>query len=273
MKRLAFVLCFITALSLRAAGSIVGTWELIDATPVSLRSSDPHGIANHKLYFTADGRMFIIAPDEKLDPNDTPVSYTFDGTVRTLTLPGGEIHRSAVKLSGNTMHVKTEDGVTFTYRRLTGDRAFDRTIEPRSVELLDKEDHAPQPQQPKYDTADYSKVPLAQRIRGVWEIVGYRNVKFEPPPYGFPNDKYLITSSEVAMVPPDATKVEGESRGKYHVEGNTMVVDDGSRWSLAFNQWQQLVLTRNDAEITMRLISKDTAKIPPLPIKIVLHDE
>jgi hypothetical protein len=272
MRRLAFALCFLSSVSLRAAGNLVGTWELIDATPVSLRSSDPHGIANHKLYFTEDGRMFIIGPDEKLEAQDTPVAYSFDGSVRTLTLPGGEVHHSTVRLTGNTREVKTEEGVTFTYRRLTGDRAFDRAIEPRSVELLDTEDRV-QPKPPSYDRADYSKLPLPQRIRGVWEIVRYRNVKFEAPPYGFPNDKYVITPSEVSMIPPDATKVEGDSRGRYHLDGHTIVVDDGSRWSLAFNQWQQLVLTREDAEITMRLISKDTAKIPALPIKIVLHEE
>ncbi|MGZ7078108.1 MAG: hypothetical protein ACXVJT_01735 [Thermoanaerobaculia bacterium] len=272
MKRLAFACCFLTALAIHAAGGLAGAWELIDATPVTLQNSDPHGIVNHKLYFTADGRMFIIAPEEKLDTNDTPVQYVFDGSVRTLTLPGGEVHRSSVKLSGNTMKVTTEDGVTFTYRRLTGDRAYDRTIEPRSVEILETEDHA-QSKQPRYDTTDYSKVAMPQRIRGVWEIVRYRNVKFEAPLYGFPNDKYVITSREVAMVAPSATKVDGDSRGKYHLEGTTMVVDDGSRWGLAFNQWQQLVLTRDDAEITMRLVTKDTRTIPALPVKIVLYEE
>jgi hypothetical protein len=272
MKRFAALLFCLGASSLQAAGNIVGTWELTDATPVSFNSSDPHGVVNHKLYFTADGRMFIIAPDEKLGPETVPVSYTFDGNVRTLTLPGAEVHQSRVVFSGDTMRVKSEDGVTFTYRRLTGDRPFDRKLEPRSVEILATDDQE-QPPSPKYDTSDYSKQPLAQRIRGVWEIVRYRDVAFEPPQYGLPNDKYVITPTEVAMIPPTATRIEGDSRGKYRLDGNTMVVDDGSRWTLSFNQWGRLVLKREDAELTLRLISKDTAVNPRLPIRIVLHDQ
>ena len=271
MKRLFALLAFSIAPALFAAGNIVGTWELIDATPVSFNSSDPHGIINHKLYFTADGRMFIIAPDEKLEPANTPVQYTFDGSVRTLTLPGGETHRSEVVLKGNTMLVKTEDGVTFTYRRLTGERAFDQKIEPRSVEMLSVALSAPSAT-PKYDTADYSKQPLASRIRGVWEIVQYSGVKFEPPAEGFPNDKYVITADEVSMIPPTATNIGGESHGKYHLDGSTMVIDDGSRWAVSFNPWQRLVLQREDATLTLRLVSKNTNKIPALPIRIVLFD-
>src|SRR4051812_2354648 len=225
MTRVAALLSFLFAPLLFAAGNIVGTWELVESTPVPYNSSDPHGIINHKLYFTADGRMFIIAPDEKLEPTNPSVQYTFDGNVRTLTLPGGEVHQSQVALSGDTMLVKTEDGVTFTYRRLKGDRPFDRQIEPRSVEVLSVPDSDPIAA-PKYDSTDYSKKPLGQRIRGVWEVVQYRAVKFEAPAEGFPNDKYIITADQVAMIPPTATEIEGESNGKYHLEGSMMVVDD-----------------------------------------------
>ena len=271
MKRLLALVTLLAAPALFAAGNLVGTWELIDATPVPFNGSDPHGIVNHKLYFTADGRMFIIAPDEKLEQANQPVQYTFDGSVRTLMLPGGETHHSEIALAGDTMRVKTEDGVTFTYRRLSGDRAFDKQIEPRSVEILSVPGQD-QTTAPKYDTTDYSKQPLASRIRGVWEVVQYRGVKFEPPAEGFPNDKYVITATDVAMIPPTATKVEGESHGKYRLEGNTMVIDDGSRWTVSFNPWQRLVLKREDAELTMRLISKNTSAIPALPIRIVLFD-
>ncbi len=271
MRRLAALLSLVSAPLLFAAGNIVGTWELVDATPVPFNSSDPHGIINHKLYFTADGRMFIIAPDEKLAAADAPVTYTFDGSVRTLTLPGGEKHQSQIALDGNTMRVKTEDGVTFTYRKMTGDRPFDRLIEPRSVEVLSVPGEDPTPS-PKYDATDYSKQPLARRIRGVWEVVQYSGVKFQPPQEGFPNDKYIITADQVAMVPPTATQIEGESQGKYRLDGNTIVVDDGSKWRVSFNQWQRMILKREDAELTLRLISKKTDSIPVLPVRIVLFD-
>jgi hypothetical protein len=126
--------------------------------------------------------------------------------------------------------------------------------------------------QPKYDSKDYSKQPFAQRIRGVWEVVQYTGVKFDPPTEGFPNDKYVITADHVAMISPIAVRVEGESQGKYKLEGNTMVVDDGSKWTLSFNKWNRLVLQRDDAQLTLRLISKDTKTIPPLPVRIVLFD-
>jgi len=271
MTRTAALLSSLFAPLLFAAGNIVGTWELVDATPVPYNSSDPHGIVNHKLYFTADGRMFVIAPDEKLDAANNPVKYAFDGSVRTLTLPGGEVHESQVHLDGDTMHVKTEDGVVFTYRRLKGERAFDRQLEPRSVEVLMVADGEPAAT-PKYDARDYSRQALAQRIRGVWEIVQYRKIKFDAPSDGFPNDKYIITADQVAMIPPTATRIEGESVGSYRLQGNTIVVDDGSRWTVSFNKWNRLVLARGDAELTMRLVSKDTKTIPALPVRIVLHD-
>ena len=267
----ALLLSLVAAPLLFGAGNIVGTWELVEATPVPFNTSDPHGIVNHKLYFTADGRMYIIAPDEKLQPDDMSVAYTFEGNVRTLTLPGGEVHRSEVTMTGDTMRIKTEDGVTFTYKRLSGTHAFDKEIEPRSVEILQVPGEDP-PKPPKYDSADYSRQPLAQRIRGVWEVTQYSAVKFQPPAEGFPNDKYIITASDVAMIPPTATHIEGQSHGKYQLNGSTMVVDDGSMWTLSFNRWNRLVLKRPDAELTLRLISKDTSTIPALPVRIVLFD-
>ena len=271
MRRLAALLSLLAAPLLFAAGNIVGTWELVDATPVPFNTSDPHGIVNHKLYFTADGRMYIIAPDEKLQPDDMSVSYTFENDVRTLTLPGGEVHRSSVVIDGDTMRIKTEDGVTFRYKRLNGTHAFDKELEPHSVEVLDVPGESPAPA-PRYDTRDYSKQPLGQRIRGVWEVMRYSGVKFQPPQEGFPNDKYIITATEVAMIPPTSTRIEGESHGKYQLNGSTMVVDDGSMWTISFNRWNRLVLKRDDAELTMRLVSKDTSTIPALPVRIVLFD-
>ena len=271
MRTASIVFSFLAAISLHAGtNELVGTWELIDASPVSFNSSDPRGIINHKLYYTADGKMFIIAPDRKLEESNVPVSYTFDDGVRTLTLPGGEVHESRVAFAGDRMRVRTEDGVMLTYRRMAGDRPYDRAIEPRSLEVLDLGDE--QRRAPRYDSTDYSKQPLALRIRGIWEVMKYTKVKFQPPAEGFPNDKYVITADEVAMISPVATRIEGESRGRYRLEGNTMVVDDGSRWEISFNKWQRLVMKRDDAELTLRLVSKDTKTIPPLPIRIVLYE-
>jgi hypothetical protein len=269
---LASFLLLSNALPLEAASKIEGTWELVAMTPVSPSEGDPHGMPNQKMYFDGEGKVYLIAPDAKLAGDTAVARYEFDGKTRKVTLPDGSVRTNPVTIEGDTLRVSLETGETLTYRRLTGERAYDRELAPVSVERIATKDQHDQPE-PAYDSADHSKEPVAQRIRGVWEVVRWSHIHGDMPQYGFPNDKYVITDQQVAQVAPNETKISDTSHsGKYHVDGNTLVVGDQT-WKFTFDRWQRLVLTRDDGELTLRLIQKATATIPAIPVKIALLDQ
>jgi hypothetical protein len=270
---LATSLLLANVLPLAAAGKIEGTWELVAMTPVAPADGDPHGMPNQKVYFTGDGKIYLIAPDARLTSETAVAQYEFDGKTRKVTLPDGSVRTNPVTIDGDTMRVSLETGETLTYRRLTGERAYDRELAPISVErIATKDQHYPA--DPTYDTADYSKQPPAQRIRGIWEVVRWSHTHGgDTPPYGFPNDKYVITDQQIAQIPANETKITLPSQtSKYQVKGDTLVVGDQT-WKFSFDRWQRLVITRSDGELTLRLIQKATATIPEVPIKITLLDQ
>ena len=249
--------------------TIVGTWERVAASPVSLMDSDPRGFSNHKVYYTPDGKVFILEPDEALSITSVAFRYRFDGKALTLVTPGGEEHTTSAAIKGDIMTVDTEGGGTFTYRRMSGHRPWDRQLEPRSLLILKSNDgqYAPEP---RYDTRDYSKQPMAERVRGVWEVVGYSRVEpRELPPYGFPNDKYVFDGRRVSMMPPNVSNVDPDRSGVYQIRGNAIHVDD-ERWTLSFNRWGHMVLDQGEFVVTLKLISKKTATIPIIPVRIAL---
>ena len=251
-----------------AASAIVGTWERVAASPVSLMNSDPHGWSNHKIYYAPDGKVFLLEPEEKLALTTQSFRYRYDGKVRTLIAPDGQEHSNPVAIKGDVMTVTTDEGGTFTYRRMSGPRPWDRELEPRSVLVLASD--AAQVREPAYDRNDYAKQPLEERVRGVWEVVRYSRVDHHDlPPYGFPNDKYIFDGKRVSMVAPNVTTIDPERSGSYRVVGNVMHVDD-ERWDVSFNKWGHLVLDQKEFVVTLKLIRKNTGTIPLLPVRIVL---
>lgn len=249
-----------------ASASIEGMWRLVAASPVAPSAIDPRGMVNQKLYFSKDGRIFLLRPEEKLTPDIPSAAYVFDGKTRKVTLPDGQVRNDPAQITGDTLNVTMPDGQQLTYRRVTGDQTF----APMSVEVVST-GKSPAPE-PKYDDADHSQQPTAERIRGVWEVVRYAKVSGEIPAQGFPNEKYVIDAKQIAIIPPDAKTTD--HRLPYEIAGDSMLVAAGgdapSTWSVSFNQWQQLVLTREDAEVTLRLIQKSTESIPVLPTKVAL---
>lgn len=255
------------ALPLRAADphAIEGMWQLVAATPVAAADVDPRGMVNQKLYFSKDGRIFLLRPEEKLTADIPSAAYEFDGKVRKVTLPDGNVRTDPAQVTGDTLSVTMPDGQQLTYRRITGADAEQRTFAPMSVEVVAS--GKPPAPEPKYDESDHSQQPLAERLRGVWEVVRYAKVSGDIPPHGFTNEKYVIDDKQIAIVAPDAKSADRKL--PYRILGESLVVGEAT-WSVTFNQWQQLVLTREDAEVTLRLIQKSTASVPLLPTKIAL---
>lgn len=253
-----------------SSSSIQGMWRLVAATPIAPAAIDPHGMVNQKLYFSKDGRIFLLRPEEKLTADIPSAAYEFDGKIRKVTLADGQVRSDPAQIAGDTLTVTMPDGQQLTYRRVTGEHADEQSFAPMSVEVVSTGKASPT--EPKYDEADHSHQPTAERIRGVWEVVRYAKLSGEVPAEGFPNEKYVIDAKQVAIVPPDAKTID--RRLPYEIAGDSMLVAMGGEapatWSVSFNQWQQLVLTREDAEVTLRLVQKSTDPIPVLPTKIAL---
>jgi hypothetical protein len=277
---LAALLAASAALPLRAADphSIEGLWQLVAASPVAPADLEPHGMMNQKLYFTKDGHLFLLRPEEKLTADIPSAPYTYDGATRKVTLPDGTLREDPAQISGDTMKVTMRDGQLLTYRRVTGEHPLERSFAPISVEVVSPKGQTP-PAEPKYDDTDYSKQPFAERIRGVWEVVRYAKLKGDVPAEGFRNDKYVIDDKQLSVIAPDA-KTSG-MRLPYRILDSSLVLAppaaDGQpqepvTWSITFNEWQQLVITRDDAEITLRLVQKATNTIPLLPTKVPIVD-
>jgi hypothetical protein len=255
------------ALPLRAADphAIEGMWQLVAASPVAPADVDPHGMVNQKLYFSKDGKIFLLRPDEKLSADVPSATYEFDGKMRKVTLPDGNVRNDPAKVTGDTLSVTMPDGQQLTYRRITGADADQRTFAPMSVEVV--ANGKPPAPEPKYDESDHSQQPLAERLRGVWEVVRYAKVSGDVPPHGFANDKYVIDDQQIAVIAPEAKSADRKL--PYRILGDSLVLGDAT-WSVTFNRWQQLVLTREDAEVTLRLIQKSTTSVPAIPTKIAL---
>lgn len=224
---------------------------------------------NHKTRYTAEGRIYMVPADQKLDETAYG-TYSWDGLTRTIKVPGHEPVKNRLSITGDLMTIAFDTGRRLTYRRMSGDRPWDRILEPRSLEVLRTSQPAPLL---RYDTSDHSKLSFPQRIQGVWEVAGYAAVRYEVPPYGLPNDKYVVTSTEVAMIPPDRTSVPADAKSRYQIQpGNTLLVD-GERWQVTFDRWQRMVIRRDQDEITLRLVQKATSPIPRLPVTVALLPE
>ena len=270
MKTALLLLLLAPPLLAADAKSIRGTWELVDASPITLVDSNARGLENHKLYYADDGSVWLIPADGKLK-DGSAAHYTFNGHARTVTLSDGTVSTDPVSIGGDTMIVTLISKRRLTYRRLHGANAYDRALAPESREILARADDKPQVIV-TYDDRDYSKQPLPERIQGVWESVSYTKLRDEPPPYGFPNEKYVITLNSVALVAPNETKTKADSTYGYRLNGSRLLIldKDPSTWTLSFDRWNRLVIDNGEYRVTLRLIQKTTGAIPEIPVKIAL---
>lgn len=258
---------------------IVGTWELLDVTSVTVADSPPRGLPSIKHYYAPDGKMYSLAANEMLTGKTDSAPYVFSNGVRALKTQTGRNLQTKIDFpSTNTMRYLFNDGnQIWTFSRMLQEKAYNVEIEPRSVVVLRTVDKSNQLTcfDVKYDTNDYSKLPLEQRCVGAWETVEYKGVPItEMPPYGFPNDKLVFTKNgRFSKVAPAETPSEWS---KYEVTNTTIIVWDvdekGSQKfeKVRFDKWNRMVLPYKDVELTLKLLQRDTTKIPILPGKICL---
>ena len=268
---------WLVAADIPAANRLVGTWELVEVSPVNLQDSIPVGVPNRKEHYAADGKVFVLRPDEKLGSTTPAGTYTFDGTKRRLVTPDGKtVETPVVFLSPDRMKLVHGPSDEWTYSRLTGPAAYDRELEPRSVELVKSDSGTTEPM-PAYDTGDYSSLPLEQRLKGVWELASVKDVpRADLPPYGFTNDVWVDTGTRmICVVRPGSSLSVGRCAPAALKDGSLELTGEAPHsgtYAVSFDRWQRLVLkgTGTAGTRTFKLLSRDTSVIPRLPVRIVL---
>ncbi len=272
-----------------SCSEIEGTWELIDVSPVDAMDSPPNGLCSSKDYYSPDGKLYIIEATEKLQEDTPNISYSFSDGKRTITIPDGRKITTPVKFVSNNLMVLTfSKNNIWTYRKIEGEKAYDKPVEPRSLLVLRVAPPIKQMsnQDVTYDTNDYSKLELKDRIIGVWEAISYKDVAPQnAPPYGFPNEKFILTpDGKFYMASPEEQSLKDQTPEQYSVKDKSVVVGIPKGKHIAptpppggkieqmvsFNQWGHMVWKSSDAEISLKLITRDYKNIPILPYKIAL---
>ena len=257
----------------QAEPSLVGTWELTYVAPQAIGDTMPGGVTNTKMYFTADGKLFVLKPDAVSIQDMKSADYTFDG--RTLKASEAGVHSRVMTISfpdDATMVVSQRDESQRTFTRIPG---FDKKLEPKSLQLVaDKSNDAVRP---VYDVKDYSSAPMIERLRGFWEVVAYENVpRDQAPPYGFFNDLWTIEHGKVVISRREPSAIDSVpfsyENGQFSSSGIGLGGPPGSKvsWKPSFNEWGNLVLDGPHCRMVLKLVSKSTVNLPVVPLKVVL---
>ena len=279
MRIRAFVgLFFITSGAALAspADDIQGTWQLVEVVISSLADSNPRGIPAVKEHYSADGRLYFIAPTAVMGSKTQWASYQIEGNRRTVRIANGPPYVATIAFPGpDELLVTQQAGDRWRYRRLKGNEAPNRRIEPLSVEVLQTR-AGDQQATIEYDTRDYSALPSDKRLIGIWEVIARGNVlRQETPPYGFLNDVWIFDGSTVSTIIRAKSNTQPSSKRTYAVRDDTIEVESGdSRASIhiSFDLWGHLILDfKGRNTVTLKLINKAASDNPGLPpLKIVL---
>ena len=259
------------------ADDIQGTWQLIEVVIPSLVESNPRGIPAVKEHYSADGRLYFIAPTAAMDSKTQWASYQIEGNRRTVRIGNGPPYVATIAFPGpDELIVTQRAGDRWRYRRLKGNKAPNQRIEPLSVEVLKSKD-GDQLAATEYDTRDYSALPPDKRLVGVWEVIARGNVlRQEAPPYGFLNDVWVFDGSMVSTIIRANSNAQPPAKRTYAVSGDTIHIESGASKAasihMSFNSWGHLILDfKGRNRVTLKLISKAASDNPALPpLKIVL---
>jgi hypothetical protein len=180
--------------------------------------------------------------------------------------------------NAETMLFKPQYASTRRFQKLSGPNVL---LEPKSLQLIQTNTGTvPTNVQDavKYDTADYSALPLIKRIEGIWEVMGYRYISpHQLPPYGFFNDIWTIDGGKVNLY----LQAQQKSGSFSYVLNNKDLVltnasgqgkSTGLTWSISFDEWGHMQLSSGDGDIVFKLVSKATKGTVELPVKIVLSN-
>jgi hypothetical protein len=257
---------------------LIGDWQLESAIPDNIQNSAPNGIRNLRLRFSTDGKATLVDPSETLSQSTTRNPYSLhDGTL-TLRMgegEGDEIHGALQMSPSHATATITflESGMTWTLRRLADKAIETQRLPAESVHYLP-------PSTPetiaayKYDGADYSKLPVAERMPGQWEVVeisGYGAGDF--PPYGAPNEVWQFDGKLVKRYgrtrPGEPEYMEYEVRGPFLMLG---MGEDKQPTPFVFDAWQRLVIGDPKGQHTvLKRINRDgKGKVTMPPLRIIL---
>ncbi len=261
--------------TLFSQSGIPGTWELVYVAPIYMEDTDPRGIANIRLHFTKEGKLFSIWPDEILSDSTESVDYKLNQN-QLLILQGNSdtIFIKTEFPDPNTLVFTFEQSATRIYHRLSEPEAEMKQIEPKSLQLVQtKESGNKINESIEYDNADYSSFSLKERITGSWEVVAYKNVpRGEMPPYGFLNDIWTINENEISIY----QRSTGDTSSiKYNIISEREILittPDGNTLpgNFSFDQWGHLILESGEGIAVLKLISKDSVDVKSIPLKVVL---
>jgi hypothetical protein len=260
----------------KPSGRLLGAWELIAVTPVSLQDSMPRGIPNRTEIYTADGRMCVVGPEESKIADEECVKYSEVAGERRLTLADGEALKTLFSLEGSDrllLHHSSEE--VWTYRRLAWSGGALEPREPTSVEFLRQGSSGETTSAASGGVAPSDSGPRSFPL-GLWEVNGYRNVPArELPPYGFLNEKYWIEAGRFCVLRPWEAAPRAEACSAAEVSREVVAGLDPTRgevvrWRVTSNRWGHLVLSGPVGEMSLRPIVGSLEKMPVLQPKIVL---
>ncbi|HEY3400931.1 MAG TPA: hypothetical protein VGK03_09895 [Geothrix sp.] len=263
------------SIACQAQTPLVGTWELVYVAPQNIEYTAPGGVTNTKMHVTSDGRIYSVKPEAVSLQGAPSTSYTFDGKVLKVAVPGGKDRLMAVAFPDQeTMLVTQQYETQRTFKRIS---SFDKKLEPRSLQLV--VDNSSPETPAVYDTRDYSGLSLPERLKGFWETIAFEKVpRHQVPPYGFLNDLWNITGEKVTITRRNHPVTDSVPfsllNGQLSSSGISLGGPAGSKvdWVPHFNEWGHLVLDSSYCRVVLKLVSKDPKAAPSIPLKVVLLD-
>jgi hypothetical protein len=264
------LLCAMAPLAAAEGNPLLGSWQLVAAIPANEQDSSPNGIRNLRVHFGADGQSTLVDPTETLAESKAHSTYSLEGNTLTLAMgEGGELH-GAVEAKGDDATITfLETGMAWTLIRIDDQAIRTQRLPPESVEYMPPATPAAVAAY-KYDGADYSKLPAAERLIGQWESVevsGYGAGDF--PPYGAPNELWVFDGKRLTRH--DRYRPNEPSSSEYHVADGALL-GKGGAIPFSFDQWGRLVVGEPEGEKTvLKRINRDGGGPPKMPpLRIVL---
>jgi hypothetical protein len=251
--------------------SLTGTWELTYVAPVNADDSEPKGITNIRFHFADDGKLYTLLPGDSLADGLEIVNYVFADNVLTVIQPGQDSVLLNLFFNDSiSFSFSWEGAPSRTFRKMNDPNTALKPIEPKSIQLINTGDTSNY--NITYDDKDYSSLPYAQRLTGNWEVMAYENISHgDMPPYGFLNDTWSFNGKKIQIF----SRMDQKEIFADYIPANGDIVvttEDSSKviMKAEFNKWGHLVLDTGKEIIKLKLISKDTSKIPTTPLKVVL---
>jgi len=227
-----------------------------------------------KQHYTVDGKLYFIRPTGIEDAKTPCATYRIEGTRRTIRLSGQEQAYVAVLSmpTPDTLVVTQLGGDIWRYRRILGDNATSKRIEPLSVERLpslEGEHSGPI----EYDTRDYSALPQSKRIIGSWEVIAHKGVASdEAPPYGYFNDVWMFDGNTLVVNERGSPQNHRSPPSPYELKDGVLRMGKGTTGaSVSYNEWGHLVLGMGSHVVILKRMSTSPAptRLPPLRIALL----